>query len=237
MKNTLIVMAAFFLLAGAAAAKTVNIEYILDASGSMHELIGDQQKIDIARKTLIDLVSRLPRDKTEIKLNVGLRVYGHSTRQEEDTKLRCRDSVLEVPIAGVETAAGEQIIQVGNTWNPVLVPAGVYELWYRQTEHHNNEVRLADKLEIKKGKVTEFDVNSGVALIPSNPEEKAPYNWILKPMDGKNSEVGVRYDWGPVPAAPGDYSFSIRQTEHGHSLMELIPKFTIEKGQLVELEL
>jgi len=468
MKKTLFLLAILALPSSLVTAKTVNIEYILDASGSMLETIQDVRKIDIAKETLSGLIDQLPAGASEVDLNVGLRVYGHSTVAGESPEQRCRDTALEIPINGVKTAAikqkiagiqargwtpiaysleqsaedfpkgqdsdniiilisdgketcggdpcavakklhqagikvninvvgfdinpaektqleciakaaggkyysadsagelnrvltevqdqvikkkststrikiggfgnihfepadwvsgapyryqleaisdgkvaasgirnmddarirggkyrlvwrqtehevgavvlsneieikpgettdfklntgihlapaewlkqppyywylqdsdGKKIIQVGHTWDPVLVPAGVYELWYRQTEHHTNEVRLAENLEVKEGGVTEFDVNTGISLIPSNPKERAPYNWVLKPTDGKNSIVGVREAWGPVPAAPGKYSFSIRITEHGHSLTELVPEFTIKEGQLVELEL
>ena len=469
MKKMLLVAAGLVILAGPAVARTVNIEYILDASGSMLEQIQNATKIDIAKKTLSELVNRLPQGSTEIALNVGLRVYGHSTVAGDSPDSRCRDTVLEIPVKGVDAggitgriagitargwtpiaysllqakndfpegagndnviilisdgketcggdpcavarelheagikvkihvvgfdikpeeraqleciaaAAGgkyfsadsagelnqvltdvqEQVLKtesssvrvkvggVGNlrfepaswvpgvpyrfrlesvadgkvaasggrsldelmvppgtyrlvwnqtehghddtvlsdniviksgettvfklntgihlvpatwikepprywclkdpatdaavltvreTWDPALAPPGEFELWYRQTEHGNNDVRLAGKVVVEEGKVTEFDVNTGVALVPASSGAREPYNWILKPKDEGGSEVWVKEQWGPVPCAPGKYSFSLRQTEHGHSLTELVPEFTIEPGQLVELEL
>ena len=450
-------------------AKTVNIEYILDASGSMLETIQDVRKIDIAKETLAGLVEQLPAGSSEINLNVGLRVYGHGTVAGESPEQRCRDTALEMPINGVDSdgikakiagiqargwtpiaysleqagndftegkdndniiilisdgketcggdpcavaeklhqagikvkinvigfdikpeekaqleciakvaggkyfsadsaselnqalttvqeqvlkkesksvrikvggvgtlrfepagwvpgvpyrfrlestndgkvvaqgggsleelrlppgkyrliwdqtehghsdatlsekitikagetttfklntginlvpapwiknpprhwylkdpQTGETVLTVWGNWDPVLAPPGTFELWYRQTEHDNNDVRLAEKIEIKEGEVTEFDVNTGINLIPSDSDARPPYNWILKPKDSSGNEVWVKEQWGPAPCAPGKYSFSIRQTQHGHSLMELIPEFTIEEGQMVELEL
>jgi Ca-activated chloride channel homolog len=469
MKKILFLIAILSIPSSLVTAKTVNIEYILDASGSMLETIHDLRKIDIAKDTLSGLVEQLPAGSSEIELNVGLRVYGHSTVAGESPEQRCRDSALEMPLNGVdsigikkkiagiqargwtpiaysleqsaddfpvgddndniiilisdgkETCGGdpcavaeklhqagikvkinvvgfdikpeervqleciakvaggkyysadsagelnqaltmvqeqalkkesksvrikvggvgtlhfesagwspggpyryrlesiadgkviarggrdlqdlrippgnyrlvwdqtehghgetilsdkivikpgeattfklntginlvpapwikrpprhwylkdpgtdETILMVWGNWDPALAPPGLYELWYRQTEHGNNDVRLAKKIEIKEGEVTEFDVNTGISLVSSDPDARPPYNWILKPKDSGGDEVGVRGQWGPAPCPPGRYSFSIRQTEHGHSLIELIPEFTIEEGQLVELEL
>ncbi|MFH1038678.1 MAG: VWA domain-containing protein [PVC group bacterium] len=469
MKKAVLLIAASILFSGPAAARTVNIEYILDASGSMLEQIQDAMKIDIAKKTLSELVDQLPRGSTEIEINVGLRVYGHSTVSGDSSEKRCRDTVLEIPVKGVDAGGikdliagitargwtpiaysllqakndfpegagndnviilisdgketcggdpcavarelheagikvrihvvgfdikpderaqleciaqaaggkyfnadsagelnraltdvqeqvlktesssvrikvggvgrlrfepaswvpgapyrfrlesiadgkvaasggsnleelmvppgtyrlvwdqtehghddtvlsdnivikpdettvfklntginlvpatwlkepprhwylkdpktGEAVITVRGNWDPALAPAGVYELWYRQTEHGTNDVRLAGKVVIEEGKVTEFDVNTGITVAPSSSGAKEPYNWVLKPKDPGNTEVWAQYYWGPVPCAPGKYSFSLRQTEHGHSLIELVPEFTIETGQLVELEM
>ncbi len=460
-------LAVLLFLAPSLEAKTVNIEYILDASGSMLEEISGEMKIEIARQTLRDLVDRLPADGGEVELNVGLRVYGHRTIAGASKQDRCRDTALEIPVKGVdkekiknrvaginargwtpiayslqqaeadfpsgpendnviilisdgkETCGGdpcavarqlnqagiavkihvvgfdikpeeraeleciaraaggkyfdagsadelsrvlgevqEQVLQkeassvrikigglgklrfdapgwlpsdpyryrlesaadgkvvasgggnldeltlppgtyrlvwdqtehghedvilaedivinpgattefplntgiklvpaawlkslprywylkdpsgkailtVRGNWDPALAPAGTYELWYRQDEHGTNEVRLAERVVIEEGKVTEFEVNTGFTLVPAA-RAQTPYEWVLKPKDSDQGEIRTRYYWGPVPCPPGAYSFSLRQTEHGHSLTELIPEFTIEPGQLAELEL
>jgi len=452
-----------------APARTVNIEYILDASGSMLELMGDENKIEIAKQTLIDLIDRLPSGASEVNLNVGLRVYGHSTRGGDDPDIRCRDTVLEVPIAGIDVpalkaeisgirargwtpiaysleqakndfptgdendniiilisdgketcggdpcavaaelhksgiklkihvvgfdikaeereqleciaeAAGgnyygadsaaelsralgeaqEQVLKeestsvriqvagpgklrfdpadwvvgppyryrlesvadgkvaasgsssledvmlspgtyrliwdqtehsVGDTvlaeeieirpgqtttlalntgihlvpaswikeaprrwylkdpasdrivlwasgtWDALLVRPGIYELWYDQWEHDSGDVLLNSRIEITEGKVTEFDVNTGVTIVPSDPEARAPYRWVLTDPESGKQLLWVSGRWGPCPVAPGRYSLSLRQTQHGHSLTELIPSFPVKIGQLVEIGL
>jgi len=469
MKKIIFFIALLSISAGSVSAKTVNIEYILDASGSMLETIQDVRKIDIARDTLSGLVDQLPTGSSEIDLNVGLRVYGHSTVAGDSPEQRCRDTVMEIPINGVaseaikqkiagihargwtpiaysleeagndfpvgddndniiilisdgketcggdpctvaeklhqagikvkinvvgfdikpeekdqleciakvaggkyfsadsanelnqalttvqeqalktesksvrikvggfgklhfepaewvpgepnhyrlesmadgkvvaqgrrnledirlpagkyrlvwdqtehrhtdatlsetvvikpgetttfklntginlvpatwikkpprhwylkDPATGETVLWVRDNLDPTLAPPGIFELWYRQTEHDNNDTCLAKKIEIKEGEVTEFDVNTGVVMIPTDSSARPPYNWILKPKDSSGTDVWVKEQWGPAPCAPGKYSFSLRQTQHGHTLMELIPEFMIEKGQLVELEI
>ncbi len=467
MKIIIAGLAGFLVLAGSAPAKTVNIEYILDASGSMLEKVDGEMKIDIAKRTLSGLVDRLPRGSTEIELNVGLRVYGHRTVAGDTGEARCRDTALEIPVRGVEAESikgrvaavnargwtpiaysleeaaddfpdgpendnvivlisdgketcggdpcstarklhesgiavkihvvgfdiqadereqleciaraaggkyfdasgaeelnrvltevqeqvlkqesasvriklggvgklsfqsaswvpgppyrfrlesaadgksvasgggnldeltlppgtyrlvwdqtehghgdtvlsesiviksgettvfkldtginlvpaawlkqpprhwylknsdGETVLLVRGNLDPALAPAGTYELWYRQDEHGTNDVRLAEELVIEEGQVTEFAVNTGFTLVPAS-GAATPYAWVLKPKQPGRGEIATRYFWGPVPCPPGNYSFSLRQTEHGHSLTELIPEFTIEPGQLVELEL
>ncbi len=467
MKTIALSLAGFILFATPAAAKTVNIEYVLDASGSMLEKIGGELKIDIAKRTLSELVDRLPRGATEIELNVGLRVYGHQTIAGETDEASCRDTALEIPVKNIEAeaiknrvaainargwtpiayslrqakndfpegpendniiilisdgketcggdpcavarelnqagiavkihvvgfdikpderaqleciarAAGGQyfdagsaaelnraltevqeqvlkketasvrikiggggelrfqaaswlpgapyrfrlesiadgktatsgggnldelslppgtyrlvwdqtqhshddvvlaeniVVKAGETtifpldtginlvpagwipkppyrwslkdpaagtvlsvrenWDPALAPPGTYELWYRQDQHGTQEVRLAENLVVEDGKVTEFDLNTGITLVPS-PGAEPPYEWALKPKDPDRGEIRTRNYWGPVPCPPGTYSFSLRQTQHGHTLTELIPEFTIEPGQLAELEL
>ena len=449
-------------------AKTVNIEYILDASGSMVELMGGEMKIDIAKRTLSDLVGRLPQDAAEVDLNAGLRIYGHRTGATEDPAIGCKDTALEVPIEGVpvesirekiagikargrtpiayslrqalndfppsgdgeniiilisdgketcggdpcavakelhesgirlkihvvgfdikpeereqleciakvtggeyfaadsaadlgkalskaqeqvlkkestsvrikavgpgtlrlgpagwvagepyyfrvvsaadgrevakgsslqdlmlpagkyrlvwrqwehgsgeadlgtefelepgktttlrldtgihlvpakwvagapyywylkDPKSGKEALRVSGKWDAVLAPPGDYELWYRQWQHGSNEVCLSKSVTIEKGKCTEFDVDTGVKILPADPQMKEPYNWILKDRETGDETVSVSYKWGPVPVPPGHYSLSLRQTEHGHSLIELVPELPVQDGQIVEIEL
>src|SRR5688572_6495501 len=58
-----------------ASTKTVNVELILDASGSMAEVLPDgETRIAAAKRILRGVIEGLP-DRDGI--NVGLRVYGH----------------------------------------------------------------------------------------------------------------------------------------------------------------
>ena len=69
------------------------VEYILDASGSMLEELQGKPKLLIARDVLTSRLNLLPPD-----INVGLRVYGHRLRWEDDEAASCRDIELVVPI-------------------------------------------------------------------------------------------------------------------------------------------
>ncbi|MDZ7725006.1 MAG: VWA domain-containing protein [candidate division KSB1 bacterium] len=70
------------------ATDTSNIMILLDASGSMNEMIGEQSKMQLARRCLDRVLQSIPPF-----VRIGLRVYGHqSYRIAHD----CQDSKLEV---------------------------------------------------------------------------------------------------------------------------------------------
>src|SRR6185312_10945988 len=80
--------------------KTVNVELILDASGSMAETLpGGESRMDAAKRILRDVITALPeRDG----INVGLRVYGHEgDNTQAQRAVSCRASELLVPVAGL----------------------------------------------------------------------------------------------------------------------------------------
>src|SRR5687767_1316982 len=104
----------------AASTKTVNVELILDASGSMAELLPDgESRMDAAKRILRQVITGLPEREG---VNVGLRVYGHLGDNTESGKQdSCRASELLVPIAGVDAAmllAQVEAIQPTG-WTPI----------------------------------------------------------------------------------------------------------------------
>ncbi len=89
-----------------AATLTVNVELILDSSGSMSEPMPgmeNQSRMDAAQAAMREVIERIPeRDG----LNVGLRVYGHrGGNSEEDRPRSCRSTELLVPMQGVAKEA------------------------------------------------------------------------------------------------------------------------------------
>ncbi|HEY7034489.1 MAG TPA: hypothetical protein VH482_24345, partial [Thermomicrobiales bacterium] len=61
--------------------KKVNVELILDSSGSMaEELEGGQTRIDAAKQVLNQVIDALP---VQEGINVGFRVYGHKGNNNE----------------------------------------------------------------------------------------------------------------------------------------------------------
>ncbi len=77
----------------AVADKQVNLEIVLDASGSMREDFGGQPRLDVAREALSALLDRLPP-----QVNVALRAYGHRY-SEADQQRSCQDVELLAPLA------------------------------------------------------------------------------------------------------------------------------------------
>lgn len=81
--------------------RSVNVELILDSSGSMAEVLASgETKMDAAKRVLGQVIEAIPeRDG----VNVGFRIYGHKGDNTEANKdLSCRSSELLVPIEGVD---------------------------------------------------------------------------------------------------------------------------------------
>jgi hypothetical protein len=103
---------------------TVNVELILDASGSMAETIPgteNQSRMDAAQAAMQDVIERIPeRDG----LNVGFRIYGHEgSNSEADRPVSCRATELLVPLDGVDKPAlREQVEGAEPTgWTPLAL--------------------------------------------------------------------------------------------------------------------
>lgn len=81
----------------------VNVELILDSSGSMDQDIGGgETRMEAAKRVLKDVIAAIP-DREGI--NVGFRIYGHKGNNTEAGKAEsCQASELTVPIAGVDKA-------------------------------------------------------------------------------------------------------------------------------------
>jgi hypothetical protein len=106
-------------MTGSAAAQeggnTVNVELILDSSGSMAEVDATgQSRIDAAKQVLNSVIDQLPEREG---VNVGFRVYGHEGNNTEAGKAQsCASTELKVPVEGVDKDALRA--QVG-TYQPV----------------------------------------------------------------------------------------------------------------------
>ncbi len=113
-------------LARDAAAQTepgtqVNVQLILDSSGSMAELTNTgESRIDAAKGVLNEVIDAIPEDRPEI--NVGFRVFGHEGNNTEAGRAEsCQSSELTVPMIGVDRPALRA--QVANYapvgWTPI----------------------------------------------------------------------------------------------------------------------
>ena len=99
---------------------TVNIELILDASGSMAQQIGNgETRMQAAKRVMNDVIDALPEREG---VNVGFRVYGHEGNNTEAGKAEsCASSELFVPIEGTnKPALREQVARFEPTgWTPI----------------------------------------------------------------------------------------------------------------------
>lgn len=85
---------------------TVNVELILDVSGSMAELVPgsqNQTRMDAAKEALLAVIEQIPERPG---LNVGLRVYGQAgSNLQSDQAVSCATTSLLVPMTGVDRGA------------------------------------------------------------------------------------------------------------------------------------
>jgi hypothetical protein len=103
-------------------ASEVNVELILDSSGSMaEEIVPGQTRIDAARDVLGEVIDELPEQDG---INVGFRVYGHKGNNTEAGKaVSCRSTELKVPIDGVDKDALRAQVDAYSPvgWTPIAL--------------------------------------------------------------------------------------------------------------------
>lgn len=138
-----------------AAPRTVNLEIILDDSGSMGQIIDTgETRLDAAKRVLNDVIAAIP---LEPGINVGLRVYGHEGDNSETGRpVSCLASDLVVPINGVDRAAIAQQIAplVPTGWTPIglsLERSGADFPAAEEGESTNAVVLVTDGLETCDG--------------------------------------------------------------------------------------
>jgi len=102
----------------------VNVELILDSSGSMSQRIGTESRMQIAKRVLARVVASIPKRDG---VNVGLRVYGHRGDNTAAGRAEsCRSSDLVVPIEGVDKVALNREIALARAtgWTPLAYSLG-----------------------------------------------------------------------------------------------------------------
>ncbi len=99
----------------------VNVELIMDSSGSMAAETDDgEPRIDAAKRVLNQVIDAIPVDRAE--LNVGFRVFGHQGNNTEAGRAEsCQSSDLTVPVDGVDPdALREQVANYAPVgWTPI----------------------------------------------------------------------------------------------------------------------
>ena len=99
----------------------VNVELVLDSSGSMADTTNTgEPRIDAAKRVLNEVIDVIPEDRPEI--NVGFRVFGHEgNNTQAGREESCQSSDLTVPIQGVDKEAlREQVANYAPVgWTPI----------------------------------------------------------------------------------------------------------------------
>lgn len=104
-------------LGGRELKENINVELILDASGSMRADAGGERKMDAARSALTDFIGTLPESA-----NVSLRVYGHvGTSDEADRERSCAASELILPFQKLDRQKFSEAVNSfePSGWTPV----------------------------------------------------------------------------------------------------------------------
>lgn len=129
---------------------TVNLEIILDVSGSMAQTIGTgETRMEAAKRVLQDVIAGIP-DREGI--NVGLRIYGHlGNNTPEGAAVSCQSSELLVPLDGVAKEALEQqtALLQPTGWTPIALSLQQAEVDFSNAEADafNYVVLVTDGLE------------------------------------------------------------------------------------------
>ncbi|WP_163102956.1 vWA domain-containing protein [Peribacillus alkalitolerans] len=75
--------------------ENLNVEIILDASGSMAQKVNGTVKMEAAKESIMKFVQQLPKEA-----KVGLRVYGHKgSNADSDQQISCSSSEIMYPIS------------------------------------------------------------------------------------------------------------------------------------------
>lgn len=95
----------------------VNVQILLDASGSMGALLDGTPKMDLAKEAVQSFVNQLPDS-----INVSLRVYGHEgTTAYEDRELSCMSTEEVYPLGPYEAEPFTEALQTFSPagWTPL----------------------------------------------------------------------------------------------------------------------
>ena len=126
---------------------TVNVELILDLSGSMGQQIGNgETRMAAAKRVLNEVIDALP--ETE-GVNVGFRIYGHEGNNSNAGRAEsCESTALVVPIDGVDKPAMRAQVDAASPtgWTPLALSLAAAEEDFPTAEENvlNNIVLLTD---------------------------------------------------------------------------------------------
>lgn len=105
-----------------AASGQVNVEIILDVSGSMAQVVDTgESRMEAAKRVLNEVLAAVP-DREGV--NVGLRIYGHQgDNTEAGAAVSCQSSDLVAPVEGVNRVALAQVIAPlqPTGWTPIAL--------------------------------------------------------------------------------------------------------------------
>lgn len=102
-----------------------------------------------------------------------------------------------------------------------LVPAGEYQLVWRQGEHSATEVMLSEVVRVESGKTAEVQLLTAVNPVAADWVPKEAYYWGLREPASKKWVARFAGRLGPQLVPAGTYDFIYRMVEHGTSEVNL----------------
>ena len=155
---------------------------------------------------LTAVVNAVSGKKTTVAIDTGIELY-------------VPDAIKKPRWWGLgEVGTAKPLFQFGKGLGPHVVPAGDYELLWRQTEHDNNTALLG-KVEIRAGSLNQIVADSGVDVqVGSWVDTPSPY--AIQLVDSQDRVVAHGRKYGPQLAPSGAYRLIFRLTEHDHNDIE-----------------
>ena len=123
-----------------------------------------------------------------------------------------------------------------------MVKPGSYQIGWRQVEHGAREVALPLVITVGPGETVEATIDTGIRLVAPEGMKKPYYYQLLTDEADlekwpSEREPAAWYSiWDPAPVPPGDYTLVFRQSEHGHTEVNL-GRIELKKGELTDVVL
>jgi hypothetical protein len=134
----------------------------------------------------------------------------------------------------VDSATGEDVFR-SKALDPCLVPAGDYNLIWRQSEHSSQDVLVA-RLKLVPDTLNTIEVSTAFNPVAADWMQKKIDYWGLRELSEKgDGKLVSRFDdkFSPQLAAPGKYLLVYRLSEHG-STESLLGEVEITGGKMNE---
>lgn len=113
------------------------------------------------------------------------------------------------------------------TLDSVVVPSGVFRLFWRQVQHRTMPVLLKEVV-VEQGQLNDVVLDSGLALQPANWANKTPHYYRI--IDAEGNIRGSWQDLTPQLAPPGTYTLVYRQSQHNNNEVVWGPVTIPEQG-------
>lgn len=138
---------------------------------------------------------------------------------------------LAIPETGEKVALFSRL-------EPFLVPAGTYDLIWRQSEHGSNDISVK-RVIIEADMLNRVDVATAINPAPADWVPRRIHYWGLKDVSRSDSETWAAWfsgDFTPQLVPAGTYQLHVDLSEHGSS-DSLLGDIDIAEGSMTEFKI